>query len=313
MARSSHTYTHISIIERTKIEVFIDQGMGVSAIARVLNRAKSSISCEIKRGRYNGKYTARIAQARSHKAKQLPRKLKAAQNQSLMHKIERLLRKRWSPEIIAHYLEEKISHTTIYTIIKTIRPQWRKYLAYQKKSKYHKGYGRKYLIPYRTDIGLRPNEKSFGDYEADTLISAQPGKAALAVFVERKTRLYRIIKMPDKIAHSIFKATFQALKGSPVNSITYDNGSENSEHFVINRLLGCASYFARPYRSTDKGLIENRNKILRQFLPKKTNFDLITNEQINKIENQINERPMKCLKWKSPKQAFIQKTFGLNL
>ena len=109
------------------------------------------------------------------------------------------------------------------------------------------------------------------------------------------------------------KATLEALQDSPVNSITYDNGAENATHFIVNRMLGCASYFARPYRSTDKPLIENRNKILRQFLPKKTNLDLITNEQISKIENQINEKPMRCLNWKSSKQAFMQKMFGLEI
>lgn len=313
MEQSSHIYSHISIFERSKIEVFLTQGMSISNIARILNRSKSSISCEIKRGRYNGSYTARIAQARADKAKLHPRKLQKAQNQNLMHKIEHLLKKRWSPEIIANYLENIISHTAIYTMIKTIRPQWKKYLAYQKKIKYHKGYGQKRLIPYHTDIALRPNEKCFGDYEADTVLGTKPSQSVLAVFVECKSRLYRIIKMPDKTAHSMSKATLEALKGQTVNSITYDNGTENTEHCVVNRLLGCASYFARPYKSTDKGQIENRNKILRQFLPKKTNFDLITVEQINKIENQINERPMKCLKWKSPKQVFIKKSFGLEL
>ena len=70
---------------------------------------------------------------------------------------------------------------------------------------------------------------------------------------------------------------------------------------------------SKPYKSADKGLIENRNKILRQFLPKKTNFDLITNQQISKIENQISERPMKCLNWQTPKQAFLKKMFGLEI
>ena len=120
MKPSSHTYCHISIIERTKIEAFLEQSMGVSQIACALKRAKFSISYEIKRGRYNGKYKAHIAQARANKVKQSQRKSQKAQNHNLMHKIERLLKKRWSPEIIANHLDEKISHTTIYTIIKTI-------------------------------------------------------------------------------------------------------------------------------------------------------------------------------------------------
>ena len=112
-------------------------------------------------------------------------------------------------------------------MIKTIRPQWRKHLAYQKKIKYYKGYGRKKLIPYRSDIAMRPSEKCFGDYEADTVFSAKYGQSVLVVFVERKTRLYRIVKMHDKTATSMTKATLETLKDSKINSITYDNDSEN--------------------------------------------------------------------------------------
>ena len=146
--------------------------MGILAIANALNRVKSSISCEIRKGRYNGSYKAHIAQARANTAKQIPRKPKKAQNIKIMHNIERLLKRRWSPEIITHCLDEKIFHTTIYAIIKTMRPHWKKYLIYQKQSKYHKGYAKNKLIPYRTDIALRPSQKQFGDYEADTVFRA---------------------------------------------------------------------------------------------------------------------------------------------
>ncbi len=88
MEQSSHIYSHISIFECSKIEVFLTQGMSISNIARILNRPKSPISCEIKHGRYNESYTAPIAQACADQVKLHPRKLQKAQNQNLMPKME---------------------------------------------------------------------------------------------------------------------------------------------------------------------------------------------------------------------------------
>jgi IS30 family transposase len=213
-----------------------------------------------------------------------------------------MLRRRWSPKIIAQELGHIISHMTIYNIINTIRREWRKFLIYQRKCRYHKGSAGRALIPNRIDISERPETK-FGDWEADTVVPGRGGKAVLGVFVEKTTRIYKVVKMMNKTADEMLRATLVALDGLPVRSITYDNGSENAAHEWANRLLGCQSYFARPYRSTDKAQIENRNKILRQFLPKGTNFDLITESELSRIEAEINERPMECLGWRSPSEA----------
>ena len=84
-----------------------------------------------------------------------------------------------------------------------------------------------------------------------------------------------------------------------------DNGSENMNHLIANKILGCDSYFCRPYCSADKGSIENRNKILRQFLSKKTNFDLISEDTIAIIQKAINDRPLKLLNWNAPSDALL--------
>ena len=86
--------------------------------------------------------------------------------------------------------------------------------------------------------------------------------------------------------------------------MTYDNGTENTKHEEINEILNCKSFFCNAYHSWEKGSIENRNKILRQFFPKGTNFNLISEEQISKIQEMINNRPMKLLGWKTPADLF---------
>ena len=105
-------------------------------------------------------------------------------------------------------------------------------------------------------------------------ISARGGKSCLAVFVDRKTRYYWLVKMKNKSAEEMLKATVKTFKNYPIKSITYDNGTENMNHLIANKILHCQSYFCRPYCSADKGYIENRNKILRQFLPKKNKLRL---------------------------------------
>jgi IS30 family transposase len=303
MTKSNHKYTQLTIAERTKIETLSEIGYSARKIAQHIGRSHSTILREIRKGKskvHNGKYQSHIAQKRTDLKRN--RKPSAADNQDLMQDIERMLKRRWSPNIIVQKLGHIISHMTIYNIIKTIRTEWRKFLIYQRKSKYHKGLASMSLIPNRTDISER-GEIKFGDWEADTVIPVRGSKCVLGVFVEKTTRVYKVVRMMNKTADEMLRATLIGLEGLPVKSITYDNGSENAAHEWANGLLDCKSYFARPYRSTDKPQIENRNKILRQFLPKGTNFDLISDAELSRIENEINERPMECLGWRSPSDA----------
>jgi len=300
----NNKFKQLSIAEREEIAIAYENGASINSIARSLGRAASTIAREIKRGKHKAKYRATIAQSRRNQTKNKQNKKSKSNNYELLHQIERMLKDKWSPKIIAQKLGKIISHQTIYNIIKTIRREWKKYLVYQRKTKYHKGRSQSSGIQFRTDIAER-GPIIFGDWEADTVISSCGGRSCLAVFAEKTTRIYRIVKIENKTAKSMVSATLQALHGLPVNSITYDNGTENSDHWIVNMLLNCASYFCRPYRSTDKPLVENRNKILRQFLPKGTNFDLICDDELSRIEMKINERPLECLGWRSPSEALV--------
>ena len=304
MSQSCHKFTHLSTFDRAKIELLRKQGKSLSQIAKTLGRTKSAIHYELHRYKDPSLYQARVAQIRADCAKRNSKKPSLAGNPELMMQIERMIKLRWSPEIIAHELGGAVSHTTIYTMIGTCRPEWKKYLIYRKKARYRKGIRRigRINIPNRTDISERP-PVMFGDFEADTVVSGGDGHC-LGVFAERTTRLYRVCKMRNKSSGEMVAAATRTLADMPVRSITYDNGGENAGHEDINGILGCKSYFCRPYNSGDKGLIENRNRWLRVWLPKGTRFGLITSEELSRIEAAINERPMKCLNWQSPAQAF---------
>jgi len=313
MLISSHKYNQISNSERIKIETWHELGWSANKISIKLGRHRSAITRELNLGMYQRRYKANIAIVRRKERRKNSNKPKRLFDRILMGFIETNIKKRWSPNIIAHEWNllvsagiidgQTVTGVSIYGIIYKHRPELAKYLIYQRKGKYHNGLSRIGLIPDRMDIMGR-SEISFGDWEADTVISSRDGKSCLGVFVEKTTRMFRTVKMANKTADEMVRAAMVALEGCYVRSITYDNGCENVKHGIINKILGCVSWFARAYCSTDKPQIENRNKILRQFLPKGTNFDLISEAELVRIETLINERPMECMNWMSPAQAY---------
>ncbi|MDR3342921.1 MAG: IS30 family transposase [Treponema sp.] len=169
-------------------------------------------------------------------------------------------------------------------------------------------------IPKRTPLAERPasveTREEIGHWEADTVVSRQ-SKIAVAVFVERKTRTFIVICIPDKSAESMRQAAIQALGSFPPSlrkTITLDNGTENALHEGIAAELGMQSYFCEPYHRWEQGSIENRNGILRRYFPKKFDWALTHQKEIDIVVSKINATPMKCLGFKMPTEVFANYT-----
>ncbi|WP_141674413.1 IS30 family transposase, partial [Gilliamella sp. wkB108] len=131
-------------------------------------------------------------------------------------------------------------------------------------------------------------------------------KQALVTIVERKTGLALIKKVERKTAEEVKKAIISLLTNIKhrVKTITSDNGLEFAEHKAIAKALDCQYYFAHPYSSWERGSNENLNGLIRQYFPKRMVFDSISDEEIKAVENRLNHRPRKRLKYKIPYQAF---------
>jgi IS30 family transposase len=126
-------------------------------------------------------------------------------------------------------------------------------------------------------------------------------------FLERRSRLLKITKIPANNSKYVQAAILHRLTHQPSKmrrSITYDNGFENTRHLTINRYLKTKSYFCNPYHSWEKGSVENAIGIIRRFIPKKTNLQLIPATEISRLENLINNRPRKCLNYHTPNEVF---------
>jgi transposase, IS30 family len=226
----------------------------------------------------------------------------------------------WSPRQTSGWLRETqklhVSHETIYQRI------WRdKRLGHGKLYLYLRHGGRKYhkrgqqkyagrgYIPGRIDIDERPKiveEKSrIGDWELDTIVGANH-QGYLVSMVERCSKYTKLVLVPDSKAETVKTALVSALNylKDKVLTLTADNGKEFSMHHEVAAALQASFFFAKPYHSWERGLNEHTNGLVRQFLPKGTNFLNITPEKVQWIENLLNNRPREVLGFKTPQQVF---------
>jgi len=319
-------YNHLSHDERDKLAIGINQGRSLRRVAEELGRAPSTLKRELERNHGPKIYTPNQAQERAMTRHHLAHKRSRLKSHALRHDVEALIMtKRWSPEIISGRLKRKgkhppISHEAIYQWIYTEAPHLIPYLVRQHKQRYPKHHSRKHKkihIPERVSIQERPaivqSRNQPGHWEADLLVGK--GSEALDVAIERTSRFTRLMKIKDKTADSSSAALSAMLRDVPEHlrrSITYDNGSENVNHLQLNELLGTASYFCEPFHSWEKGSVENRNGIIRRFIPKGTDLSTIPDHQIHAIEFWINDRPMKCLKFQTPAEVYESLGVALN-
>jgi IS30 family transposase len=311
-------YTHLTKEERDKLAVLRSRGWKLREIAEKLGRNVGTLSRELKRNKSPGAYLPHKAQERAERREIEEHKCKRLKTYALQYDIERLVMKNWSPEIIAGRLKEEngnkavISHEAIYQWVYASAPHLIGYLPRAHKERYPKHYSRSkgLKIPDRVSIKDRPKSvdtrEEPGNWEADLMVS-NASKKALQVCAERTSRLTRIKKLENKTAGQSREALENILKVYPKRlrqTITYDNGSENIEHGKLNKAIGTRSYFCEPYHSWEKGTVENTNGLIRRFLPKKTDFAKISEEKIAEIELWLNNRPRKCLGFRTPAEVF---------
>lgn len=317
-------YKHLSSEERDIIAVLRAKGKRITEIARALDRNKGTISREIMRNKsptYDV-YLAHKAHERAVKRKEQSGKRPRLKTKMIRNYMMKKLRKLWSPELIAGRLslehpELSISHEAIYQFIYDKETRHKYNLvpllarSHRKRlSRTHSHRHKESHIPRRISIEERPqhieNRIQPGHWEADTVISRK-SKSALAVVLERKSRIMRVAKLKSKTAREFSSAINRRLSRYPDymrRTITYDNGSENVEHLRINKVLGTKSYFCEPFHSWEKGSVENSLGLVRRFFPKKTDFAIIDKEQVKKVEYLLNTRPKKCLNYKTPLEVF---------
>lgn len=302
-------YKHLTQEERYQIKAGLSINLSINEIARRLNRSPSTISREIRRNKRGGIYYPKKADelAKQRKANNA----KKIDEHTLLWAIEKL-KIHWRPEQISHKSDGKISHTSIYNYLhknKKAGGDLYKYLVRQKKYR-HRLTDKRGQIPNKKSIHERPlcveNRTRIGDWEIDTIIGKRH-KQAIVTAVERRTGLLKMKKIETRSAEEVARATIEILQSLKmyVKTITADNGKEFAQHEKIKKELCAMVYFADPYSSWQRGTNENTNGLIRQYLPKQTDFSKVTEKEIQAIEEEINNRPRKRLKFKTPNEVFF--------
>jgi transposase, IS30 family len=321
-------YNQITADERDKIAVYLAGGFNYSDIARMLGRNRSSIMREINR---NGSkqyqvYTSMYADKRSIERKSIANRHTRLKDPFIRDYVHEKIKEQWTPELIAGRLAQDhpgytISHEAVYQYIYEDAPELKKYLPRSHRVRRKRKAGRAKSvnrIPERVGIDQRPQQANdraqFGHWEADTAVSRQ-SLASLAVLAERVSRLTKLKKINRNNAEDFSKAIIDRLDSvvpAKRKTITYDNGKENVNHQSVNASLGTQSFFCNPYHSWEKGSVEQIVGLVRRYLPKKTDFAKVSDDQIEYIEHQLNSRPRKCLNFRTPYEVFSSTRVALH-
>lgn len=308
------SYKQLTYEQRCQIEVLKRSGFSQQAIGDAVGANQSSISRELSRNK--GVHSYHHQQAHRKRCERRRDAVSATKMQpDVVALVVEKLCLHWSPEQISGWLRDEgsqcVSHESIYRHVwadkqaggdlhSHLRRRGKRYQWRGSNGKTSRG-----QIKNRVSIDDRPaivDEKvQVGHWEIDTVIG-KGHKGVLVTIVERVTKLTRCCRAASKSAKDVTAATIALLKPfkALVLSITADNGKEFAYHEQIGKALGCDVYFAHPYSSWERGLNENTNGLIRQYFPKSTNFNEVSDSAVRKAITRLNDRPRKLLAFKTP-------------
>lgn len=312
-------YKHLTLEQRYEIKAYLKCNKSQKFIAEQLGVSESCISRELRRNKLKrGGYNAEKAQEQAN-----IRKERFAVDRRFTKSVqkfidEKLTQEQWSPEQIVGYCKKhNINMVSIERIYQYIRNDKKnggklyKYLRHQLKHRKRPVSGKHEVIKNKKSIDLRPeivlSNEEFGHFEVDLIVGAEHKEAILTI-VERKTKFLIMKKLSSKNAKNLAQTMVEALLPYKdfVRTITSDNGLEFYEHQYISKKLECDFYFAHPYCSWERGLNENTNGLIRQYIPKGTYFEEVSKETIKEIQHKINRRPRLTLNFEEPKSLFYK-------
>lgn len=319
------SYHHLTLRERGKIELMLNQGQSSTAIARELGYDGSTVRREIQRNSTNDGYDAQVAQRRYEQRRRACRPKGRLAHEPLREAVvAQIAEQRLSPELAAGRLrmqfpedpKMRVCHETIYAAIygnRHLLDFLLDFLVQSRPKRRKRGQGktrRGPLIPNRVGIEKRPaivqERREVGHWEGDLVVGNNQDGFILTL-VERTSRMLHAVKTTTKRPAEVCRAVIDALLDRPVSwvrTLTFDNGTEFRDHETMSEELGAQVYFADPYSAYQRGSNEQVNGLLRRYLPKGTSFKHLTQERLDRIVQEINDRPRKCLGYRTPNEVF---------
>ena len=316
----------LTLSEREEISRGIALQLSIRAIAEQLARSPSTISREINRNGGLSEYRANKAEQAAWDRACRPKLCKLACNQSLSEVVATKLMKHWSPEQIAGWLKRtypenesnQVSHETIYRSLfvqarGVLKKELQQHLRSQRAIRRSKHASLKKDgrggIKGAISISERPasvEDRAIpGHWEGDLI--AGSNNSYIATLVERHTRYVMMAKVKNKDTESVVSALIKQSKKLPdelYKSLTWDRGTELSDHQRFTMETNIDVYFCDPRSPWQRGSNENTNRLLRQYFPKGTDLSVHSQAKLNAVARQLNERPRKTLEYETPAQRF---------
>jgi IS30 family transposase len=290
-------------------------------IAEYLGVHKSTVSRELRRNKGLRGYRPKQAHQKAMSRRKHARRRINPETWLL---IEAQLRREWSPEQISGWLKRhvavEISHEWIYQYVladkHTGGTLYRHLRCQKKRRKRYGSYDRRGKLPNRVSIEERPvivdKRQRIGDWEVDTMVG-KGHRQAIVSLTERKSRLVLLRKVDRRTADLVSEAVIELLQpiSERLHTITADNGKEFAEHERISCELNTDFFFAHPFAAWERGTNENMNGLVRQYIPKRREFDTISENELLFITHRLNHRPRKCLDFRTPFEVFLEHSVAL--
>ena len=313
------THKQLTLGQRYQIAALKKAGFTNKQIAQNIGTSESTISREFQRNTGKRGYRPKQAHIKALRRKQDATKA-VKMTLAIILLIEERIRFGLSPEQVSGWLKEvhgiSMSHERIYQHVWENKRKggdlWQHLRqAHKKRRKKYGSKDKRGQISNRISIEQRPDivekKSRIGDWEIDTVIGKNH-KGALVTIVERKSKFTLIKKVASKHAEGVTAATIDLLEpySDKTFTITADNGKEFAGHETIATALDAEVYFAHPYSSWERGLNENTNGLIRQYFPKGSSFENITEEQVEFVMHRLNNRPRKGLNYQTPHAVFFE-------
>ena len=334
-------YNHLTREDCHVFFAYLKEDLSLRNIERRMSRKASGLCREIKEYSKDGTregYDPNFAHMKSRFRKWDANRRKPLKSREVMEYILEKLQAEWSPDQISKTIrldhsgnpEMRVSHETIYQFINSEEGKGLGLVSSLRQGKFRKKKKKrnvpidpkKQTIPNRISIHERPSivgkRSRFGDWESDLMEGNRKSKIVLSVQKELKSQNVLLAKLKDKSSDETRKDIIHKLRSLPKSlrrTIAFDNGRENTQHMKLTGILGIKTYFCDPYSSWQKGSVENIIGLIRQYIPKGTDLSTVSDKRIQEIQDKLNNRPRKCLGYKTPYQVLSKhlKTLSVQL
>lgn len=303
------TYQQLSYEDRVKIEALLSEGRSVRSIARALGRSPNTIAREVREKNVRGAYRPTKAQHKTYWRRYRSKRdcMKVAMSPELTRLVNEKLTLRWSPERIAGYARRQGMSVSKKAVYKFVKSRCLEGYLFWKRNRKKRGVRRGHHSPSDTEkrmIETRPAVLSSGHWELDFIVSRE-SPAVLMVMVDRWTRYAQVLRLPRKAHEGVQNALEYIKKRMPVLTLTTDNDIVFRGWRQIERAVSVPFYFTHPYHSWEKGLVENTNRWIRTFVPKKTDLATVTEAQLDEIRTFLNKTPRQCLGYRTAEEVLL--------